>query len=46
MYPDLFGNSREFHNMESLIVGGSTLVNVHDHGRSSFATEHGLEELG
>lgn len=27
----LFGNSGEFHNVESLVVGGSTLVNVDDH---------------
>lgn len=43
---NLFGNSREFHNMESLIISGSTLVNVDDHWCSSFAAENRLEELG
>jgi len=32
--------------MESLIVGGSTLVDVDDHRRSSFAAENCLKELG
>ena len=32
--------------MESLVVGGSALVNVDDHRRTSFAAENILEELG
>lgn len=28
---DLFGNSREFHNMECLVICGRTLVNVDNH---------------
>ena len=31
--------------MESLVVGGGTLVNVHDHRGASFAAEESLEEL-
>lgn len=43
---DLFGHSRELHNVEGLVVGGGTLVNVDDHGRLSSAAEESLEELG
>lgn len=43
---DLFGYSRELHDMEGLVVGGSTLVDVDDHGRFSSAAEESLEELG
>lgn len=32
--------------MESLVVGGGTLVNVNNHGSSPLATEDGLEEPG
>lgn len=32
--------------MEGLVVGGSALVNVDDHGRSSPAAEKSLEEFG
>lgn len=32
--------------MEGLVVGGSALVNVDDHGRASPAAEKGLEEFG
>lgn len=32
--------------MESLVIGGSTLVDVDDHRPSSFAAENSLEELG
>ena len=45
-WTNLFGNSGEFHYVEGLVVGGSALVDVDDHRRSSSAAEHGLEELG
>lgn len=32
--------------MESLVIGGGTLVDVDNHGRSSFAEENGLKEFG
>lgn len=32
--------------MESLIVGGGALVDIDDHRRFAFATEHRLEEFG
>lgn len=43
---NLFGNSGEFHNVESLVIGGGALVNVDNHGCFSFAAENCLEELG
>lgn len=42
---NLFGNSREFHHMERLVIGRRTLVDVDDHRRFSFAAENSLEEL-
>lgn len=43
---DLFRYSRELHNMEGLVVGGSTLVDVDNHGGFSSAAEKSLEQLG
>lgn len=43
---DLFGSSREFHNMERLVIGGGTLVDIDNQGSSSLSTENSLEELG
>lgn len=45
-HANLFGNGGELHNVERLIIGGRTLVNVDDHRRFSSAAEKGLEELG
>lgn len=42
----LFGHSREFHDVESLIISRCTLINVHNHGGSPTATEHTLEKAG
>ena len=42
---DLFGNSRELHNMQCLVIVGGTLVDVDNHGRFSLSTEKALEEL-
>lgn len=42
----LFGDSRELHDMERLIIRRSTLASVDDHWSSSFAAENSLEELG
>lgn len=43
---NLFGDGREFHDVQRLVIGGCTLVNVDDHRGSSFAAEKSLKEFG
>lgn len=42
----LFGDGRELHDVEGLVIGGGALVDVDDHRRFAFAAEKSLEELG
>ena len=45
MQTDLFGDGRELHNMQCLVVVRGTLVDVDNHGRFSLSTEKALEKL-